>query len=383
MKKGEKYIINSGLRKVASLPPQEQDRHEVATFNPASNAQQASRLRVINAGRERTEVTVLGIDDAGASPDGPVGFTVGPGAARTLTAAQLEAGGAGLNGMLGDGQGKWRLTVESTAPVEVMSLLENASTGHLTNLSAGPVTLDTETGVHHVALFPAASDERQGFARVINTSPRDGMVRIDVFDNMGTRYGPLELALGAGETVHFNSEDVELGNANKGLSGSAGAGEGDWRLELTSDLEIEVLAYVRTDDGFLTTMHDAVATVAGRRRVVTFNPGSNANQVNRLRLVNPTGNEIEVAVHGTDDTGWSADVAARADVPAFGALVLTAHDLEAGKPHEFIDDFWERWPLGDGAGKWRLSVSTQEPVRVMNLLESPTGHLTNLSAAPR
>ena len=37
---------------------------------------------------------------------------------------------------------------------------------------------------------------------------------------------------------------------------------------------------------------------------------------------------------------------------------------------------------GDGAGKWRLAVTSEQPVIVMSLLSSPTGHLTNLSTAP-
>ena len=43
------------------------------------------------------------------------------------------------------------------------------------------------------------------------------------------------LSIGAGETVHFNSNDLELGNTAKGLSGSTGAGVGDWRLVLSSE----------------------------------------------------------------------------------------------------------------------------------------------------
>ena len=38
--------------------------------------------------------------------------------------------------------------------------------------------------------------------------------------------------------------------------------------------------------------------------------------------------------------------------------------------------------LGDGAGRWRLWIESEEPLVVMSLLSSPTGHLTNLSTAP-
>ena len=36
--------------------------------------------------------------------------------------------------------------------------------------------------------------------------------------------------------------------------------------------------------------------------------------------------------------------------------------------------------LGDGAGKWRLTVSADRPLRVMSLLRNPAGNLTNISS---
>ena len=151
-----------------------------------------------------------------------------------------------------------------------------------------------------VHLFPSASDARghQGFARVINHSARAGQVSIRAFDDGGSPRGPLTLAIGANETVHFNSGDLEAGNARKGLSGGTGPGEGHWRLELSSGLDIEVLSYVRTADGFLTAMHDAAPEEGNRRRVAFFNPGSNRNQISRLRLVNPGGEAAEVSIAG-------------------------------------------------------------------------------------
>ena len=38
--------------------------------------------------------------------------------------------------------------------------------------------------------------------------------------------------------------------------------------------------------------------------------------------------------------------------------------------------------LGDGRGKWQLTLTASAPVIVMSVLRSPTGHLSNLSAAP-
>ena len=63
-------------------------------------------------------------------------LTLEAGASRTLTAQALETG-AGVEGALGDGHGKWRLSVTADRPVHAMNLLASP-TGHLTNLSTIP-----------------------------------------------------------------------------------------------------------------------------------------------------------------------------------------------------------------------------------------------------
>ena len=112
--------------------------HHVAIFNPASNENQVSRLRVINPGDEPAMVTIEGIDDAGASPGTGVELTVPARASRTVTSQALESGrwesGTDASGRLGDGKGKWRLAVTSDKSIQVMSLL-SSPTGHLVNLS--------------------------------------------------------------------------------------------------------------------------------------------------------------------------------------------------------------------------------------------------------
>ena len=125
----------------------------------------------------------------------------------------------------------------------------------------------TVLGRHLVPLFPSMADEgRQGFVRIINRSPEGGEIRIAAIDDMGNRYPPLRLAIDAGVAAHFNSEDLENGNPGKGLTDGIGSGTGDWRLELDSELDIELLAYIRTKDGFLTAMHD-LAPAASRQRL--------------------------------------------------------------------------------------------------------------------
>ena len=80
---------------------------------------------------------------------------------------------------------------------------------------------------------------------------------------------------------------------------------------------------------------------------------------------------------GTDDSGASPGTAVRLTVPAGSVLMPTAAELESGEG-EGIDG----GALGDGEGKWRLAVTAERSILVMSFLESPTGHLTNLSTAP-
>ena len=246
----------------------------------------------------------------------------------------------------------------------------------ITVLCAAGVPGTVSAGSSHLlALFPSASSpHREGFARIINHSDEPGTVRITGIDDAGVEHGPVELWLEARATAHFNSADLEAGSAQKGLSAGLGDGEGDWRLHLSSELDIEPLSYIRTGDGLVTAMHQVVPSEGGRHHVRFFNPGSNASQVSRLRLVNPAEEAVEITIEGRDDAGEPAPGGAVGLTLAPGeARTLSAQALESGGADM-------TGSLGDGKGKWQLLVSAGGALEVMSLLASPTGHLSNLSA---
>ncbi len=359
------------------VAPTADGAHRVAFLNPGSNYRQESHLRLVNPGTEPATARIIGTDDSGQPGESEVTAELPAEASRTFTAAELESGNApGLSGALGDGAGKWRLRVESEQDIVVMSLLATP-TGHLANLSAPPPAADAD-GAHSVPLFLSASDplERQGFLRVVNRSDTAGTVRIEAFDESDFDYEPVTLSLAPRQARHFNSTDLEDGNEGKGLTGSTGAGRSDWRLELSSDLDIEVLAYIRTKDGFVTSMHDLVPTTDGLlHRVAFFNPGSNYRQASHLRLVNRGTMDAEAAIEGIDDAGLSPGTTVRVRVPAGRAVSLGSAELEEGG-----EGFEGK--LEDGKGKWRLWVTSDHPLLVASLLDTPTGHLANLSTAP-
>ena len=246
---------------------------------------------------------------------------------------------------------------------------ETMKVAALVALGLGSVAAGATTHTLPLVLH-ASNPALQGFVRVLNQSDRAGTVSIRAFDDDGREFGPVTLSLGAGAVHHFNSTDLERGNPDKGLSGGVGDGSGHWRLELSTTLDIQPLAYVRTSDGFVTSMHDVVAAGdVGAYFVRFFNPGSNRNQMSVLRIVNPDDDVVSVTIEGTDDRGGRSAGTFRLSVPGFGARQVNALELEASG-------------LGDGGGKWRLRVTTDHPVLVMNLLRSPSGHLANLSTVP-
>ena len=339
----------------------------VAIFNPASNRNQVSKLRLTNQGAAWDSFAVQSLDDRGMGADWFYVDELFAGRSHTFTAQELEA-------VIGDGAGKWRLvTGPGRYPVRVMNLLESP-TGHLTNLTNRPAR--PSSGDISMPLFlaaaPASNSTRQSFARIISQGG-SGDVTIHAINDSGQRFGPVTLSVPGYQAVHFNSNDLATGNAAKGLSGSIDAGDGDWRLEFDTDLDIEALAYVRTDDGFLTSMNTLVPKSAGRLEVVFFNPANNTNQVSRLRLVNPATEPAAITITGMDDAGAAPpEGAITLTLPAGAATSITAQQLEAGADH-FTGAF------GDGKGKWQLFIEADQDIQAMSLLES-AGRITNLSS---
>ena len=345
-------------------------RYRVPIFNPGSNRSLVSSLRLINPGDDAAEVVISAVDARGnPAPGGNARLSLPAGTARTLTAQHLEEGTSELTGGLGDGEGKWQLSVTSSVPLQVLSLMQTRS-GHLTNLSQGTAS-DTTT---IPLVLPASDVGPQGFVRIVNRSDEAGEVSIEAIDDTGRSFGPVSLPLDAKGAAQFNSGDLEQGNPGVGLSMGVGDGTGNWRLELDTTLDIEPLAYVRTADGFLTSMHGVAPEESPLHyRVPIFNPGSNQSLVSSMRLINPGDGVADITISGVDARGNPAPSGdASLSLAAGTSRTVTAQHLEEG-----TSDLTGRF--GTGAGKWQLSVASDTPLQVMSLMQTRSGHLTNLS----
>ena len=267
----------------------------------------------------------------------------------------------------------------------------------------------------HVPLLPGSLNPlREGLVRIVNRSAQAGEVRIVAVDDAGWRSAPVLLGLGAGESAQFTSRDLEWGNEAQDLTGATGPGTGDWRLEIASDLEIDVLPYVRSHDGALHAMGDVAPVVDDVHRVALFAPADSLGATGKLRLTNRGGQTLRADITGIDDAGASPGGTVSVEIAAGASVVLTAAGLEAGGANlggglarslrNADEDVGAPSPdadgdvglpsgrdsaypggqglprLGDGQGQWRLRVASDGDLAVMNLIETSDGRLANLSA---
>ena len=269
-----------------------------------------------------------------------------------------------------------------------------------------------EFGAELLPFVPAAGwpSGHQGFVRLVNPLDRAASVPFTARDDAGNAYD-LRVRLGPRETLHFNSADLQDGNMAKGELAGTGAAPaaGHWWLCFPpGEHAVEPTSYIRTRDGFLTDMTPAVA-YAGRWgcdaelcaewRVPIFNPAANVDQVSRLRLINNSAGDVAVIVTGfrgdgsqnLDDDGQPLAVSGM--LAASTVQELTAEELETGvgleqKLAPMMDDGGGVVPLGSlgpALGKWQLLVRSRglldsSDLVIVNLMATPTGHVTNLSA---
>ena len=242
-----------------------------------------------------------------------------------------------------------------------------------------PSTYETETFTHMLPAVPGAGGSIQGFIRITNASDLAGEVEIYAIDDAGHRYGPVTLSIDAYQTRHFNSDDLERGAPSKGIFGGVGSGTGMWRLDLRTTLTIGAWAYIRTPDGFVTSMHqladtiehDALDARLNNYVLPFFNPGSNTAIRSLLRVINPHPFGVDVTLFGLDDDGIRS-TPVQFYLAANRSTQISSQALERG-------DGSFRGSIGDGNGKWVLVVSGTRPLHVMSLLLTASGHLTNLS----
>ncbi len=348
------------------------DADSIVTYLSSTNeVHQRDLLRLVNLNTAPATVVIARVDELDGRRN-TVTVELPARQARTYHVHELATGIApGISGFLDEFEGTWQRLALETVPGVMAMRFVTSDAGHLTNIPRLPV----ETGSWDISLFMSASDPlgRQGVLHVVNRESRRGNLAIRAFDDVGRSYEALTLSLEANEVVEIDSNDLEFGNSAKGLPSGTGSGQGDWRLELSSELELSVLPFVRTPDGLVTPMHDTVSSTENRYDVAWFKAVDDSKQVGSLRLINAGEQPVIVSIHGSDDQGIRRGTA-QLTLASHASRMLTAMELESGS-----EDM--NGSLGNGFGEWRLEIAADASINVMNLVSLPTGHLTNLSSS--
>ena len=225
-------------------------------------------------------------------------------------------------------------------------------------------------------LVAASGAPPWGFVRMVNRSDEAGTVDIVAIDDTGERFGPVTLSLDAQSVGAFSSRGLEKGAAHRGLSTGVGDGSGHWRLEFDTNLDVVTHAYARGPESFVSLIDTTVAAIDDdgyRYDVRFFNPGTNTVKPSALRLVNPGDAAADITIRARDDEGDDAPKGeVTLSVAAGTAVELSAQALERGD-----EGFQGR--LGDGAGKWRLTVHSERFLHVLSLVRGRGGYLASLS----
>lgn len=237
----------------------------LATVNPAGGTP-ASTVRVVSLNMADDILLLGGIDDAGVRPPSGQYLLIDANGRVELDANDLEEGNPdkGLyasTAPFGDGEGRWQVTVSTGtdgAHAEVQSLAATPD-GSRTNLSeVAPRSSRYEAAVW--VFNPASNEAQRSMLRVINREEVEGSVLVEAFDDEGNAApgGSVVLTLPANAAVDLDAQDLEQGNAEKGLSGALGDGSGKWRLQLSADVEIMVQSLVESQSGGLTNISQPV-----------------------------------------------------------------------------------------------------------------------------
>ena len=223
----------------------------------------------------------------------------------------------------------------------------------------------------HVPYLPSSADSFNGVLRLINHSSETGEVSIVGIDEAGDSFGPATLKIKANENLLIYATELE--NGDKEVATGLGRGEGSWRLSVTSELNIETIAYFEATDGLLTSLGDTVRGENGCWRIPTFYAADNLGTA-KLRLTNAGSSDASVKISGRDDNGVVSAKVVELSIPSQVTRTLSLTELENGS-----SDIGGS--LGNGSGNWQLAIESDLPVTVMNILEGAR-RLSNMSDRP-
>ena len=225
---------------------------------------------------------------------------------------------------------------------------------------------------------------QSGVVIVSNLSGTAGELVLEGVDGGGVPGRTLQaIELEPYESLVLRVFDLEAGSEAHGISPGLGDGLGDWRLRVISALPLDVSAYTGGWGHGLTALasdttvpHAMDDSEHYSYTVSWFNPGSNMHNRSFLMVVNTDDSLAQIRVSGHDATGQPSGEARFTVAPGQGRRVYAdwLENVDGGAP-SFVNG-----GLGDGSGKWHLTVTSDVLVYVLGLAIAREGRIiSNLS----
>lgn len=207
----------------------------------SSNDEYTGVLRFINHGKERADISIVGIDDTGTE-SGPLSLSIGIQQNLLVYADELESGTEEIEDGLGRGTGSWRILVSGPRDIEITAYAE-AQDGLLTSLQE---TIQGENGCWRVPIYYSADNLTQSRLRISNLTTEEATVKISGRDDTGKITSePIVLTLASNESQFLSAEQLEDGDAS--FEGALGNGRGNWQLAVESDRRLSVMNLLESE----------------------------------------------------------------------------------------------------------------------------------------
>lgn len=245
------------------------------------------------------------------------------------------------------------------------------------NANTEPITNEEGITTHSIPYFPASSNRSawEGVLTITNHGSGNGQVFITATDDAGMEADLISLLIQGGVTKHVTATDIEKGNSELQLEGMTGPpSQGDWRLEVNTELRLAVNAFVKLEGGLLVPMFTSINEdrVANRKyHVATFGAGEEEDFVSFLRIINSSSAATTIILEAVDDDGERGGRVTM-ELAGNSAFSVNSTDLELGSA-----DF--EGAFGDGAGNWRIDVWANRDIEVLSLFVSENGQIVNVS----
>ena len=233
---------------------------------------------------------------------------------------------------------------------------------------------------HTVLYFPASDGTTsEGYLHIINHSDEEGELSITAIDDFGNRLEAIVLTLKAEEALDFSASEIEPAEKNDDTNDSTERRR-NWRLEISSELPIEVLSFMRDANGAMTPIHEGVPLIAHRHRIPVFYVGDPNSSNSVLRVVNQKDESVIVEISATDKTKRKAKASVR--IPGAHTLHIQGADLREGEtPQSWPEESELVGAIDLDEGMWQVDVevASNQSIAVVHLLKSKNDQQVDLS----